>query len=174
MRIPGGRRPKREGANIAVSLTSALHRARFAKDFSVTIDHYLRLIKGINDQLQAIAEMAAAQGLADAGADVSNLALVALIEQHERLTRLSGRITSQIASLAASRVSRLSADQAPKEPGTSVAEVRRERRANDIALGPATTRFVHGLSHVAAADAEQPTRRSLAAGARRYAQQGKR
>lgn len=137
----------------------------------MTLDHYVQLIKGINDQLQAIGEMAAAQGWAE-GAEISNPQFVALMKQHERLALLSGQITSQVAALAAAHVSGLPAAAVPRE------EERAPGKAGTAVVihmgGAAPVRFVPGLSHVAAPAEEAATPAAMAAGARRYALQAKR
>lgn len=55
-------------------------------------EQYNRLIKAINDQLEAIADLTANQAITGC-ADKSNPMFVAAMEQHERLTSNSKKLT---------------------------------------------------------------------------------
>jgi regulator of protease activity HflC (stomatin/prohibitin superfamily) len=58
-------------------------------------EHYTRLITAINDQLQAIADLTAAQALTGC-AESSNPAFVGAMNAHKRLTDLSAKMTAQM------------------------------------------------------------------------------
>jgi hypothetical protein len=58
-------------------------------------EHYCRFISAINEQLQAIADMTAAQALTGR-ADASNPGFVNAMNAHQRLTELSAKLTAQM------------------------------------------------------------------------------
>jgi hypothetical protein len=58
------------------------------------LEEYTRKITAINDQLQAIADMTAKQALAGC-ANPNNPLFVAVMQQQERLTTLSEKLTNE-------------------------------------------------------------------------------
>lgn len=58
-------------------------------------EHYTRMIAAINDQLQAIADLTAAQAWSGC-ADDSNPAFVRAMQEHKRLTDLSAKLSAQM------------------------------------------------------------------------------
>lgn len=61
-------------------------------DNNMDFEQYTRLIKAINDQLEAIADLTAAQALTGC-ADQSNPLFVAAMREHARLTAASAKLT---------------------------------------------------------------------------------